>query len=302
MPEWLREFYYFNKSQRIGILALVIIIFIVLFTNYIVIYFYTPKLEFLKDKATQAKIDSLVHARKNEKNNFEQFKSNKRFEKTEKPKYLFSFNPNNASEEALDSLGFKKFQINSIIKYRNAGGSWKVKNDFSKLYGLSELDFQNLKPYLDLPDSIPLSNKDYSKVPKPLLVFDLNKADSAQLESLKGIGPGIARAIIFHRKKLGGFHSLSQLKEVYGIKENNFDLIISQLEITPNDIQKININNASVWDLQRHPYIGKELAKQIINVRQKQGSFNNLEELLKLNLVNDTLYPKIAPYFSVEYK
>lgn len=302
MPDWLREFYYFNKSQRIGILALVTIIFIVLLTNFIIIYFYTPKLEFLKDKSIQLKIDSLIRAQKNNKNKFEQLNEAKKFEKVEKEKHLFLFNPNNVSEQELDSLGFKKFQINSIIKYRNAGGSWKIKNDFSKLYGLSSEDFQKLKPYLDLPDSIYYPKKNFIKETKPLLVLNLNKADSAELESLRGIGPGIARSIIFYRKKLGGFYSLNQLKEVYGIKNENFDLISSQLEIKENEVRKIYINNASVWDLQTHPYVGKELAKQIVNARQKHGSFKNLEELIKLNLVNDTLYPKIAPYFSVEYK
>jgi len=302
LPNWLREFYYFNKSQRIGILALVIIIVIILIANYIVIYFYTPKLMFLKNKTVQLKIDSLVQAQKTNQPPTQNFKVKNRFEKNEKQTFLFSFNPNNASAEALDSLGFKKYQINSIIKYRNAGGSWRIKKDFSKLYGLTEEDFQKFKPFLELPDSIPFNKSKFKEEIKPISAIDLNKADSAQLESLKGIGPGIARAIIYYRKKLGGFHSINQLKEVFGIKENNFVLISSQLFVTENDVQKININNASVWDLQKHPYVGKELAKQIINVRQKNGSFKKLEDLLKLNLVNDTLYPKIAPYFSVEYK
>lgn len=46
---------------------------------------------------------------------------------------------------------------------------------------------------------------------------DLNEADAAELESLPGIGPVTAAAIISHRQREGPFRSVESLQEVSGI-------------------------------------------------------------------------------------
>lgn len=45
----------------------------------------------------------------------------------------------------------------------------------------------------------------------------LNKADATQLQSLKGVGPKTAQAIIAFRKKSGPFKSVDQLLAIKGI-------------------------------------------------------------------------------------
>lgn len=47
-------------------------------------------------------------------------------------------------------------------------------------------------------------------------LVDLNSATQAQLESVKGIGPAKARAIIDYRSKMGPFKSVDDLKKVTG--------------------------------------------------------------------------------------
>lgn len=56
----------------------------------------------------------------------------------------------------------------------------------------------------------------------PGALIDLNSATSAQLESLPGIGPAIAGAIIAERDRRGGFRSVNELREVRGIGEARF--------------------------------------------------------------------------------
>lgn len=53
-------------------------------------------------------------------------------------------------------------------------------------------------------------------------VIDLNNATSAQLETLPGIGPSLAGAIISERERRGGFRSVNELREVRGIGEKRF--------------------------------------------------------------------------------
>ena len=49
--------------------------------------------------------------------------------------------------------------------------------------------------------------------------LELNSADSATLVAVPGIGPAFARGILKYREKLGGYHSLDQLAEVYVLKD-----------------------------------------------------------------------------------
>ncbi len=54
-------------------------------------------------------------------------------------------------------------------------------------------------------------------------LVDINSADAAALDSLPGIGPSKATAIIEYRNKIGRFSSIDQLKDVKGIGEGIFD-------------------------------------------------------------------------------
>lgn len=54
-------------------------------------------------------------------------------------------------------------------------------------------------------------------IPAVYAAVDINTASQAELESLNGIGPSKAQAIIEYRKKTGGFKSVDELDQVPGI-------------------------------------------------------------------------------------
>ena len=52
---------------------------------------------------------------------------------------------------------------------------------------------------------------------------DLNTADSDLLQTLPGIGPAKAEAILEYRARSGGFESAEELMQVSGIGQASFD-------------------------------------------------------------------------------
>lgn len=63
--------------------------------------------------------------------------------------------------------------------------------------------------------------------------------------------------------------------------------------------QLININTASYSQLMRIPGIGKTLAERIVEYRNKEGSFENTEQLTKVKGINNNKLSKILPYISL---
>jgi transcriptional accessory protein Tex/SPT6 len=90
-----------------------------------------------------------------------------------------------------------------------------------------------------------------------------------------------------------------QLLEVYGMDSARFLGFIEQVFIDTCLIRKININEASMKELLRHPYIDYYLAKTIASYRQKKGYISSLEELKKATGIPDDIYNKINPYLSL---
>jgi len=116
--------------------------------------------------------------------------------------------------------------------------------------------------------------------------IELNQADTAELNVLDGIGPVLARRIVYYRKQLGGFYSFEQLLEVTGISPATMQKVKTHVTVNAQLITPININNASLRRLKEHPYLGYFKAKDIVEYRKAKGKINSLDEIVKLNSFN----------------
>ena len=309
MKKFLREYFTFTNRERRGILVLSIII-VVLFCW---LFFYdcflkTPEVNFSQFEKEVEKYnvnspakDSAVEVAAN---------TNYEFETPEKNEQeLFNFDPNNLPTDQWEKLGLNKKLIHTIKNYEAKGGKFKTKNDLKKIYGFTDNIYNSLQPFIVLPDSLSSSFSRITVGSAPSSfgggikgggVIDLNSADSLQLLSLPGIGPSFTKRIIKYRKLLGGFYNTEQLLEVYGFEKETYDKIQNKIQVNAQLVKKININTCDVSILKSHPYIKYRLADLIINYRQQHGSYNTLEDLKKIALMNDSIYKKITPYISTE--
>lgn len=131
---------------------------------------------------------------------------------------------------------------------------------------------------------------------KKPLVFELNEADSLDLVQLYNIGPTIARRILKYRSLLGGYVSIGQLREVYGIDSTRYADIAPHLTVNPSLITRLDINSATIDQLKRHPYFDYYMAKAVVRMRETQGPFRQVEDLLNITIIDTQTFKRIEPY------
>jgi competence protein ComEA len=160
-----------------------------------------------------------------------------------------------------------------------------------------------LYPYINLPETKtnydkPFENKSNYQ-PKTYALIDINTADTATLNRLPGIGNVLSARIVAFRDKLGGFYSLEQLSEVYGLKPEVLEKI--KLKLKPEiSIQKyVFVNTASALELSQHPYIKKKLADIIVNYRTQHGNFRTIEDLRNIKVIDEVNFNKIKNYLKL---
>ena len=124
----------------------------------------------------------------------------------------------------------------------------------------------------------------------------INTATAQQLVESPLIEKAIAYRIVKFRDKLGGFHSLEQLKEVFEYPIEDHPDIINVVKLSNRKVKKISINTSSIEILKAHPYISEKLANQILNFRTKYKLFESADDVLKLYLVDESLQAKLVHY------
>ncbi|HLS37651.1 MAG TPA: helix-hairpin-helix domain-containing protein, partial [Sphingobacterium bovisgrunnientis] len=149
--------------------------------------------------------------------------------KTNKTITYFTFDPNTATANQWDKLGLSPKQIQVILNYRSKGGKFYKKEDLRKIYSISEKDYNRLESYItistadDKPkksfETSAYEKREVKSIARPI---SINTADTSELKQLKGIGSVLAARIVKFRDALGGFHSVNQIQEVYGISEETF--------------------------------------------------------------------------------
>jgi competence protein ComEA len=222
-------------------------------------------------------------------------------------KRLFRFDPNTATQDELAELGFPVFLAKRVVSYRQKGGKFNTTVDLRKIYGMDSVLYNSIKNYVLIPqhrnDQLAKQlGKPAVQSAKPRLgPFDINEADTVALKSVYGIGTKLAERIVKFRSGLGGFVSLNQLSEIYGLDS----VVVNRLKkraFIHNDFkpEKINLNTTTEFEMSAHPYISKSVAKSIVAWRFQHGAFKTVEEVKNLNVVKPDDIVKIIPYLKVE--
>ncbi|MFB6457480.1 ComEA family DNA-binding protein [Chitinophaga sp. Hz27] len=217
---------------------------------------------------------------------------------------LFYFDPNKMSIEKWQKQGLSAKTATGIIHYVEKGGKFRKPEDLGKIYGLHAEMLARILPYVRIPDEITATYKRSDSIyptyrKKSLQVIDINMADTLVWQGLPGIGPGFARRIVLFREKLGGFYSVDQVAETYGLADSVFKKIQPFLKIGDSSLKKMDLNLTDEKTLANHPYIRSKLASMIVAYRNAHAGFKRVGELKSLPLVDDIIYRKIEHYIEM---
>lgn len=219
-------------------------------------------------------------------------------------KERFPFDPNTADSSQLLRLGLEPWQVRNIYKYRAAGGIYRQKEDFARLYGLTLKEYRELEPYIRISaDYQPAERfvkatpevRDTARYPHKLadgMTIDLSLADTAQLKRVPGIGSHFARAIVHYRQRLGGYVSIDQLSEIDGFPAE----AKSYFTIGHDSVVRLNLNRLSVNELRHHPYLNYYQARTIVDYRRQHGPLKSLDDLRLLRDFPAETLQRLQPY------
>ncbi|MBQ7898575.1 MAG: helix-hairpin-helix domain-containing protein [Bacteroidales bacterium] len=209
------------------------------------VYVYRDMREDRRSERSHGSSDSVVRKNAPHSRHAEKVRQEMPYPRTES----FVFNPNTVSMDDLQRLGFSRKQAQSIDNYRQKGGVFRRKSDFARSYVVADSVYKRLEAYISIP------------------LIDLNQADSADFDSLPGIGGWFASKMIEHRERLGGYSYKEQLMDIYRFDQEKFDAL-SDL-ITVSEPYRYPLWTLPADSLRLHPYIRNyETAHAIVLFRQ----------------------------------
>ncbi len=305
------DFFYYTKTERKACVLLLILC---------IAAFVLPEwLDFSKPhdltvlanapRPVQAKTDWPKPQRWN--NSKKKYKYSARYP-TKEAKIVASFSffdPNTVSLDELLKMGLNKRSASIWVKYTSKGGHFKKAEDILKIYGLPEDWFSQAQSYIRIQSKpqetgeaeknsyASFDDKKFTKKgAQACTPIDVNTADTAAWQSLRGIGKVLANRIIKFRDKLGGFYQIDQVKETFGLADSVYQKIRPCLQLNAPTLKPLLINQVSFNELASHPYLGFKAAKAIMNWKDQHGPFGKMEDLEGLVALEAGKLEKLKPY------
>jgi competence protein ComEA len=153
---------------------------------------------------------------------------------------------------------------------------------------------------------------------------DLNEARRAELLQLPGIGPSLADRIEAYRQQTGGFQSVEDLLKVKGIGPATMERVRpfvgvknAQPSAGPEPVAKsgksstsastklasladpIDINEATLTELQKLPGIGPKMSQRIVDERERRP-FASVSELRRVAGIGPKTFERLKPLVTVK--
>jgi DNA uptake protein ComE-like DNA-binding protein len=266
-----KSYFRFTRSQRSGLFLLFSIIVALQFLQYY-LDFTQPESDSAEKRqwlSYQSEIDRLK-------------KANTRMEHQ-----IYPFNPNFITDYKGYSIGMSVVEIDRLLNYRKQNKFVNSAAEFQAVTKVSDSLLGVISPSFKFPDWVNSKSharyKPFKNAPTKIVISDINMADKESLMAVYGIGPALSERILKQREILGGFVSMEQMEDVYGLSPEVVENINRRFKvISVPEVRKIAINDASLKDLMKFPYFRYVLAKEIITYRSMNNGIKSADDLIKI--------------------
>ena len=176
--------------------------------------------------------------------------------------------------------------------YQDSQAIWKARREqWAEEKAARQAEREATKAYFDSlkalrPEKLPAGS-----------IVDANAADTLTLQRVPGIGPVLARRILYYRQALGGFVSVSQVLEVEGVPASVALWFVVDEHDATKHVRRLDLNRDEFKTLLRHPYLSYEQVRAIAQFRHLHPILN-LQTLRGLTGFTDEDVQRLAPYVS----
>jgi DNA uptake protein ComE-like DNA-binding protein len=274
--EIIKSFFKYSRQQRTGIFLLFTIIIALQ-----LLYFFVDFSSFSKESpekekwlSLQSQIDSLKQ------------------EKLEYVPKIYPFNPNFITDYKGYKLGMSVPEIDRLLAFRKQNKYVNSPQEFQAVTQVSDSLLNAISPYFKFPDWVKNKKefKEYNKYPntafakkEKIAILDINQATQEDLIKIYGIGEAISIRILKFKESLGGFVSMEQMNDIWGLSPEVIENLNTHFKVGVSpSVKKIDINNASIKELSLFPYFKYPISRNIVTFRSMNGDIKNSEDLTKI--------------------
>ena len=223
---------------------------------------------------------------------------------------LKTFDPNTADYRTMIDAGVPRDVAVSLIKWREAGKVFRIKEDVALCYNLSDSLYFVLEPYITIGEEFRI--KPTKKEPQPhhapehKIEYRPFRIDTATAEYLHTLGFSIrqAKLVVRYRDMIGGYRDMAEFEECYAVDSTMAArlqpyIIFEQPDTTSPQREElklpIDINSADSATLVRLRGIGAKSAMHIIRYRELLGGYYSKSQISELEVVTEENFHKILP-------
>ena len=270
----LTPYFKFSKSQRSGIFALFAVIVVFQFLYFFIDLDTKPNNVTIKQQWVALPVVKNITATYKKKGTY----------------VMRPFNPNFITDFKGYKLGMSIEEIDRLLAYRKTNRFVNSPEEFQAVTYVSDSLLRVIAPYFKFPDWVTkrkastLFEKETFAKKKSNPLLDINTATAEDLKKVYGIGDGLSDRILKEKEKFGGFVSMEQMQDVWGlspevIQNLNQDFRVSTLP----SVKKFNVNQMSVKELMQFPYFKFPVAKAIVTFRSMNNGITGIEDLSKIS-------------------